>query len=95
MKNKLFFIMLLLTTAMLLGCSEDPPSSTPSNPQPEMEMGQNSDMQPDLAETDSNPDATQTGRLVIQPVSGSGVVKSGKFRAHVQVGRLIDVSPSK
>lgn len=99
MKSKLFFIVMLLTVNMLVGCAEDPPSSTPSNPQPDTEMG--SDMQPDLADadgnkdTDSDPDVAQSGRLVIQPVSGSGVVKGAKFRAHIQVGRLVDVSPGK
>lgn len=92
---------LAATLCCMLGCSEDPPSANP-NPQPDIEMGQNnSDMQPDLgapdsdADTDSGPDIAEAGRLVIQPVSGSGLVKGSKFRAHIQVGRLVDVSPGK
>jgi hypothetical protein len=55
----------------------------------------NDDMQTDLDDADSNPDTEQAGRIAIQPVSGSGVVKGAKFRAHIQVGRVIDVSPGK
>jgi hypothetical protein len=60
-------------------------------------MGQVSgDMPPDLAGPDSNDDMPSVGApaptLVIQPVSGSGVVKSSKFKAQIQIGRIIDVT---
>ncbi len=92
---KAFPVYFMVVVALLTGCSEDPPSTTPQPQQPDTEMG-GEDMK---TEADSDPDSgtpdANGQRLVIQPVSGSGVVKSGKFRAHIQVGRLVDVSPGK
>ncbi len=96
MKRKLFFIVMLLTANMLVGCSEDPPASTPGNPQPGGEMGMEDMVGADdgTQGSDMSSNAAQP-QLVVQPVSGSGVVKGAKFRAHIQVGRLVDVSPGK
>ena len=51
------------------------------------------DSRPDTDMPTVGPD--EAGRLTLQPVSGAGMVRSSKFRAHIQVGRVVDVAPGK
>lgn len=95
MRYLLLFVSLICICASS-ACSDEPIAGTPNN-QTDMSMdGGDTDMDTNT-DTDMNTDMEEphvapTQRLVIQPVSGSGTVKSAKFKAHLQIGRSIDAT---
>lgn len=88
-------IKLLTVFTLLAGCSDEPTAGTPAHNQPDMDMSMNggdggvvdTDMLPDMEEP-----VAKAQRLVLQPVSGSGSIKSAKFKAHIQIGRIVDAT---
>jgi predicted component of type VI protein secretion system len=91
-------ILMCFTLFALVGaCSDEPVAGNPPNTNPpDMEMGM--DMDGDsgvVTDPDMNPDmapSSPSQRLILQPVSGSGTVKSATFKAHIQIGRVIDAT---
>jgi hypothetical protein len=87
--------LLVLSLLLLVGCSDEPTAGSPNTNQPDMvqDMDRSDgdgvvDMNPDMEQ----PAIAQPQRLVIQPVSGSGSIGGAKFKAHIQIGRVIDAT---
>ncbi len=89
---------LIFLSVCCWACSDEPVGTNPNPNNNDMGQVSDGDMLPDLTNPDPEndmPTSNADQRMVIQPVSGSGIVKGTKFRAHIQVGRIVDVSPGK
>jgi hypothetical protein len=87
-------LIIFMLAAMVGACSDEPTAGNPNANQPDMVQDMDGG-DGGVVDTDMSPDmnpATPNQRLVLQPVSGSGTVQSARFKAHLQIGRVIEAT---